>query len=223
MQIDVSELSGGGGLRGGLCHGLSALAVAWANVNVIVRLAIPTAAFVACVSENPVYLGDDRWRWSANGGIGANAWTAEFEASAIGESEVTWAMRISGTLANYDRLLWFDGASDLDANSGEWTYYDPASPDTPVEVIQCDWSLPLATGQDREVIFENVVEGAPAFGDQLRYGLSGSTASVSFVDADVGTTRIEWDTMTGAGTTTNANGDTCCWTERPGHDDTPCL
>lgn len=222
MQMDLSDISSGTRSPQGLCHATSVIAVTWVNLNVIARLAIPVAAFSACIEQTPVFVGDDTWRWTASGGAGANAWTAELEGTAVGGTEVAWAMYISGTAQGFDRLLWFAGTSDVAAQSGYWLYYDPASPDTPREIVRCDWSLPVATGTDRTVTFENVDTTSNDVGDRLEYELAGTAASVTFVDTQDGTTSIEWDTSTGAGTTTPANGTPCCWGPRPTFDDVAC-
>jgi hypothetical protein len=223
MQIDVSDLSSGTRSPQGICHAGSAFAVAWINLNVVVRLAVPVAAFNACIARTPAFVGNNTWLWTASGGFGPNAWTAELEGMVMGGTQVAWTMRISGTAAGYDHLLWFTGASDVAARSGTWTYYDPASPDTPAEVVQCDWSLPVATGEDRAVAFEVVDPGSADVGDRLEYELSGPAASVSHFDASAGTTAtIEWDTQTGVGTFTPDGGNPCCWGPRPTFDDTAC-
>ncbi|MBD3162310.1 MAG: hypothetical protein GF346_08250, partial [Candidatus Eisenbacteria bacterium] len=139
MQIDLQELKSDGIAPApeGLCHALTAVVVTWVNANVVVRLAIPVAAFQACITQSPVYLGDQTWRWTASGGSGANAWTAELTGEVINPTVVQWTMRVSGTQNGFDRFLWFDGTCDVDARDGVWHYYDHTSPESSVEIVRC--------------------------------------------------------------------------------------
>lgn len=223
MEMDLSDLASTNALRNaGLCHAVSAVVVAWANVNVVLRLAIPVAVFSATIAQTPVYLGGNTWRWTANGGALTNAWTSELTASRE-DDQIRWAMRISGTAAGLDRFLWFDGLSETTANTGEWHYYDPASPAQPRELVSCTWVLPQATGEDRVVTFENQDAQALQFGDALEYSLSGTVAGVNFFDAsENAATTIRWDTETGQGSLTNPADEACCWGPRPTFDDIPC-
>jgi hypothetical protein len=207
----------------GLCHALSAVAVSWVNLNVAVRLAVPIAAFGACLNAHPVYLGESTWRWTANGGAGSPAWTAELTAHDAGSGNVDWSMRISGTLLALDRFLWFDGQCDTAAQSGIWHYYDPANRPASEEAVRCTWSLPSSPSAPRSIVFENMTAGQPDSGDRLRYELADSIASIGFDDASPpGTTRIRWDLRDGAGMTVTASGDSCCWGDRPLFPDIVC-
>jgi hypothetical protein len=225
MQVDVEDLGEGGYALGpaGICHALTTLVVAWVNLNVEVRLLIPEAALVACLQQPPVYLGNSTWRWTANGGQGAGAWTAELTGTLASATQVEWVMRVTGTQLNLNRFLWFDGRCDLAAQAGDWVFYDPASPATPKAVIQCAWSLPAATEADRTLDFENVDTTAPEYHDLLHYALADSIALISFTDASAqSTTEARWDLRDGSGRAISAQGDTCCWGARPLFPDIAC-
>ena len=223
VQPDLSDLQQKSVGEWGLCHALSALAVGWVNLNVAVRLAVPIAAFGACLNTHPVYLGDLTWRWTANGGLGVHAWTAELTAHDAGSGRVDWAMRISGTQLALNRFLWFDGQCDTAAQAGVWHYYDPESLGTGAEVFRCTWSLPAAASETKSIVFENMTVGQAESGDRLRYELADSIASVRFDDASpVGTTQMRWGLRDGAGSTVTASGDTCCWGARPLFPDIGC-
>jgi hypothetical protein len=197
--------------------------VAWVNVNVQARLLIPEAVLIACLQQPSVYIGDSTWRWTATGGAGVDAWTAELSAKAVASTPIEWAMRVSGTARALDRFLWFYGECDVAANSGFWIYYDPESPDLAKETIECTWSFPAGSDEDRSLDFENVDAEADEYGDVLHYGLADSIATISFTDASAqGTTEVRWDLRDGAGRTVTAAGDTCCWGARPLFEDVDC-
>lgn len=207
----------------GLCHAASAIAVIWINANVALRLAIPTAAFAASVQEDPVFVGDQTWRWTATGQSQGTSWTAELSGTIVGPSTVDWAMRISGTPFELDRFLWFDGQANGSAQNGFWHYYDPRGEDPTDETVRIDWILPPVGTADQVVTFENRVEGTSEFGDQLRYVYSGSGFTVELDDVSAGgRVTIVWNESTGNGSLTNLEGDQCCWGPRPTFDDLAC-
>lgn len=216
MELNVADLDQGAALAStGLCHALSGLLVTWINANVVVRLAIPAATLDACVHQSPVYLGGDRWRWTATRGVGGSAWTAELTGLVRSEHHVDWEMRVTGTVLHLDRFLWFDGSSDAAARSGVWHYFDPGSSQAQTELVTCSWSLPLPGSEDRELQFENVESGSDGLGDILRYELADSIAEVAFLDSSVpATSRVHWDLRDGVGMAVSAAGDTCCWGSR---------
>jgi hypothetical protein len=224
MTMDLSDLAQGTPLGPeGLCHAVSALAVAWANVNVVARLAVPVAAIDACVHTTPVYLGTDTWRWTASGGSGTGAWTAELRGQKTGQNRITWTMDVSGTPQHLDRFSWFDGEADTQARSGVWHFYDPASPLSSRELVRSAWSLPEEPGASKLITFENTEPGSQGLGDRLGYALAETQASVSLLDASTQTTTtVEWNLLTGEGRAISAQADTCCWGARPLFQDLPC-
>jgi hypothetical protein len=224
MTMNLSDLAQGK-TRGpeGLCHAVSALAVTWVNVNVVVRLAVPMAALDACGQVASVYLGDDTWRWTASGGTGTGAWTAELTGRVTGQNEIAWSMLVSGTPQQLNRFLWFNGTSDTQAHIGTWRFYDTGSPQAPRELVRCDWSLPILPGAAREIAFEDTTPGGQGFGDRLVYTLLVTQGNVSFMDASAqSTVRVRWNMITGEGMGISARADTCCWGARPDFPDVPC-
>jgi len=226
MQMDLHDLGSGQSptSAAGGCHALSTLAVAWINLNVVLRLAVPMSAFAACLNSQPVYLGDDTWRWTATGGQGADAATGELEAHVVSQTQIDWSVRVSGTQESYDRFLWFAGSCDPSALSGVWHYYDPASRTTPREVIRCTWSQGSMPGAPRQIEFENAEQGAADLGDVLSYEVVEYTASIMLVDAsDADTAWVSWNTITGEGRTETPHAGTCCWGSRDlGYPDVTC-
>lgn len=225
MEVDVQDLEAPGAFAApqGICHAWTTVVVAWVNLNVQVRLAIPAAALGACGQQPSIYLGDQTWRWTASGGQGTGAWTAELTARVVSASRVDWAMRISGTPLGLDRFLWFEGYADVGADEGMWTYYDPRGAQPTNGVVECTWSLPSDAEADRTLEFENVDETGAEFGDLLQYELADSIATISYFDASAqATTEARWDLSDGSGGTTNAQGQTCCWGPRPLYPDVAC-
>ncbi len=207
----------------GLCHAVSAIVVAWVDTNVRLRLAIPVAVYASCVMTTPAYLGDDRWRWTAEGGQGADEATGELTAHVVSATRIDWEMRISGTIRGLDHFLWVGGTSDPAAGSGVWRYFDPLSLQAPKELVRCTWSQSALVGGDTEVAFLNVDVSSPNVGDQLRYRIIEYQASILFRNAaEAESTEVSWSLLTGEGRAISAPGDTCCWGARPSYPDLDC-
>ncbi|MEW6750676.1 MAG: hypothetical protein AB1505_06830 [Candidatus Latescibacterota bacterium] len=231
MSLDLADLASAklvadpGARPAQLCHAATVLVVSWVNLNVVARLAVPVAALQACLLRPAVYVGDNTWRWTANGGSGAQAWTAELTARVLAQGQVVWEMRVSGTAAGLDRFLWYEGQADGVARAGTWHYYDPAAAPESREVIRSVWSLPQGGG-DRTLVFENVETGGPAFGDRLTYQVADSIASLTYVDAQATgedrTASARWDLRDGSGRWLGAGGNTCCWGPRPAYAEADC-
>jgi len=225
MQVEIDDLGRQGiaGREKGLCHALTALTVAWINLNVEARLLVPQAALVACLQQPSVYLGSATWRWTASGGQGAGAWTAELTGRVATATMIAWEMRVSGTTLGLDRFLWFEGDANTEAEAGVWTFYEPGGSTPGQAILEATWVLPAATDEDRTLDFRNLLAGSPDYGDHLHYELADSVAAVSLLDAGTASTlRAQWDLRDGAGFAVNAEQDTCCWGARPTYPDIGC-
>jgi hypothetical protein len=222
MELEVNDLQTTGltARPAGLCHGLTSLAVAWINLNVVAHLAIPEAVLAACLQQPSTYLGNSRWQWTCTGGQGGGTWTAVLAAQVEGGvlnpvEEVSWEMQISGTTLALDDALWFDGNCDVDAREGVWIFYDPQSVGTPQAVIRSEWDLSAAAEEDRTLTFEAIDAGTAIYGDELAYALIDSIGSITYFDASASATfAARWDLRDGSGRAISAQGDTCCWGAR---------
>ncbi len=223
MTMDTSDLSSGL-VAGGICHGTSAAVAAWVGLNVVARLALPVATFDAAIAQNPTFIGDQTWRWTATGGTGVNAWTAELDAEVVSTTEIDWFMRVSGTNLDLDRFLWYRGTANHSARDGFWIYFDPLDTAEIDETVRAEWSFPEGSATTKVLSFENRLDGEVTYGDLLTYTVEGDEITLSFDDADpAGTTTIQWNVTTGEGQTMGAQGETCCWGPRTsGYEDIEC-
>lgn len=224
MQLDTSHLDAGiAPADAGLCHALSATVVAWINFNVRYRLLIPAAALAACATQEPAYLGEQTWRWTASGGTGADAWTAELTGRIVSATEIDWEMRISGTRLAFERLLWFSGQCDPSAQTGTWHYYDPSSRDSPKELLRSEWLVFSGPELVASLEFRVVDPALEGYGDWLRYDLAMPEAQMSLFDASQNDTSwVAWDLETGEGSAAGPEGEICCWGEGPVYADIEC-
>lgn len=115
----------------------SASSVVFWNSLIKTTFAVPVAAFKAALSENPTKIDDTTWEWNYT----YNGTTGQYAARLVGKVQATqikWEMYISKTGANsFSDFLWFEGTSNLDGDSGQWTLYQ--SPDYPDKAVIIDW------------------------------------------------------------------------------------
>ncbi|MEZ4650895.1 MAG: hypothetical protein R3E97_19340 [Candidatus Eisenbacteria bacterium] len=222
MQIDLSELNDSGSpATFGPCHSTSFLLVTIANGFVATALILPIATLGATVQNEPVYVGDQTWRWSASGGSGGGAWTADFEGHLASATVVEWTMIVNGTDLDLEDFVWYTGVSNLAASSGSWTFYDPWDLD---EVGETLYSTYVVQSEDvGNLTFENRNDDGDGFGDLLTYDANDDDLAVSFYDAsEDGTLSVAWSKSSGVGQLTTIQGETCCWGERPTYPDVQC-
>lgn len=142
-------------------------AILWKYI-VETTLAVPVLSFKACVSNQPEYLDNNTWQWSAN----ATVFGANYGARLTGQvtsSNIIWKMYITkdGT-GGYSDFLWFEGTSKLDGTEGQWKLYE--SPQNSVEILQIDWSV---TGNEIGMIqYTFTKAGNPFAGSYIEYGLT---------------------------------------------------
>lgn len=221
LEIDTTDLSGGAPLPSGPCHNATAFVAGVTNALVVLALATPVAALGVTVQNEPVYIGNQTWRWSGSGGSGQNAWSSRFDGRVANATTIEWTMQIDGTPLGLDDFVWYTGTSNYAAQNGSWTFYDPTHPNDDRELLRSTYAV--ESEDTASLVFENRIEGEEGFGDQLSYEADGDDLSMVFFDASANDFfTIEWDKGTGAGSTTNFEDEVCCWGPRPDYDDVQC-
>ena len=205
----------------GLCHGLAAVSVAWANTTVFFFTGLPTVVFLEALTHRPVWYPPDTWLWAYTMPSGSGWVTVELYATLTGATEIDWEMLISGTVLSYNRFQWVTGVSQTDATSGHWILYDHRTPAVETEALRIDWSR--RAQDDRDLVYLNILTSSEGYGDSLRYSIRGDSAEVRLDDVSEDTfTRVQWDVEVGSGKLTGANGDSCCWGPAPAYADIDC-
>ena len=186
------------------------------NTIVVAKLSIPVAVFTAAKSTTPVEQDDGSWLWSYSRNIGLETFTANLTGKREGD-EVIWSMKVSNTtsLRPLDNFEWYTGESSKDNGSGSWQFFNLDTPDQANPTYAIEWKVEGETKRERT--FTNKEEGSPYFGNVVRYAVEGEMASISFTEADKGTTtKIEWNLTTTAGSITAPSykkGEKSCWDE----------
>lgn len=173
------------------------------NAVVILASVVPTAFFIAALSQPPELQSDGKFHWiyaytTPNGvhtySVDLAGWIDVPNAEALWEVYVTSASH-SPTLNHF---LWYEGRSKIGNKEGWWMFHDDQLPDTLVDVLKIDWQVPDSTHQ--ELIFSNVWDTHEDYGDSLKYSVDNNNDYLIFYDASKSQTNtIFWDSQTGAG------------------------
>jgi hypothetical protein len=201
------------------------LTVATINLAVGAILAVPTATFVAALSQQPVLKSDGKFHWIFTVTDGGKSFQADL-AGWIDQqaSEARFEMYITTTGVNppLTNFLWYEGRAKLDNKTGYWEIYDALRPANPIKVLRIDWQAQDATHATLELTA--IEQGVPTYGDKVTYNTNGTGRSVVYKDAsENATVTIVWDAVTKAGSITAPNyngGNKACWDEQL--DDVAC-
>ncbi len=207
MQLDLSFFntpSNNSLAKTGLSkHNFMAAALRVLIIKTAVTLAaiVPTAIFVAALSQEPVLQEDGKFHWIYTLQNNSDVFIADLAGWVDMQStEVVWEMYVSSNTHSpeLDHFLWYEGRSRIGNREGWWLFYDDKSPDSRIEVLKVDWKIPEAN--QRELILSNVKQSSNDYGDTLSYSLDNYDNYLIFYDAsEVKTNTIYWDSQTGAG------------------------
>ncbi|MFQ6039408.1 MAG: hypothetical protein ACE5PV_01025 [Candidatus Poribacteria bacterium] len=193
------------------------------NVIVVAKLKVPVAVFTAAKSAVPVRQDDNSWLWSYSRTIGSETFTANLTGKREGD-QVVWSMKVSNTtsLKPLDNFEWYTGVTSRENGSGSWQFFNRDTPNQANPTYAIEWNV--ERGVKRERTFTNQEANSPHFGNVVRYAVEGDMASISFTEADKGsTTVIEWNLNTTAGSITSPSykkGEKACWDKDK--QDVPC-
>lgn len=186
------------------------------NTIVVAKLSIPVAVFTAAKSTTPVEQDDGSWLWSYSRNIGLETFTANLTGKSEGD-EVIWSMKVSNTTSfrPLDNFEWYTGVNSRDNGSGSWQFFNRDTPDQANPTYSIEWRVEGEAKRERT--FTNQEVGSPHLGNIVRYSVEGDMASISFTEANKGTTtKIEWNLKTTAGSITAPpykKGEKACWDE----------
>jgi hypothetical protein len=206
----------------GTCHFWASVVATWTSAAVFVFTGLPTAAFLAALTEYPVWVTPATWIWSYTVPWGgSSAALIELKATLSEFTYLDWEMHVSGTIQQYDRFQWVSGRSRTDAIEGHWLLYDYRFPDTPTQALRIDYARRAA--DDRDLSYHSVLAGSASVGDSLNFSVRG-TESVGFLHdvSDGSSVGVVWDSADGHGRFIGAGGDSCCWGPAPTYADITC-
>lgn len=208
MQIDLSTFGVGGGSLAKIAEPATqanfnnaAVRVALINTVVLVNMTIPTAIFVAAISNKPTLEEDAKFHWVYQVTIGLATYKADLAGWVDRQNaKVVWEMYATNPSLNpaLNNFLWYEGWSNIANNQGQWTFYDVQQPGAKVPAITIDWSY--KNEKDAELLFSNVWQSHDEQGDTLQYRVKNTDCSIQFYDKSEDLTSIIfWDAVTTAG------------------------
>jgi len=101
-------------------------------------LAIPVTAFKATISQEPFFDTEaGLWTWESSFAANSNDFSIRLTAGVVNDN-ANWTGYISSSSNNVEDFVWFDGQSNVNGNSGNWTLYE--SPQNPNAWISTEWS-----------------------------------------------------------------------------------
>ena len=195
------------------------------NSVVLVASIVPTAIFLAALSQTPELQADGKFHWIYTIHYGGNTYSADLAGSIDKpNSEVIWEMYVTCTSYNppLDRFLWYDGRAKIGNKEGWWMFHHDQHPDSRVDVLKIEWQVPDSTQQNLTIT--NVYTDDSNYGDNLKYQFQNNEGNLIFYDAsETQTSTIHWNTQLGSGYIQwfdYKNGVKNCWDEN--QDDVDC-
>jgi hypothetical protein len=164
----------------------SASTVSFWSTILVTTLAVPVAAFHSAVEHEPTRINDQAWQWQYN----VNGFTSNYTARLVGKLEsnhIKWEMYITKTgIESFDEFLWFEGTSEMDGKSGQWTLYHSA--ESQDKLLQIDW---LREGENVGQIKYTYIRQNDSqnnddnyYGSTLTYGLQDSELDI-YIDVHI--------------------------------------
>ena len=220
LETDVTHLgeSALAEAPSGTCHFWASVVVTWTSSAVFVFTGVPSAAFVAALTHEPVWVPPATWIWAYTVPWGTSTAMIELYATLSGATHLDWEMYVSGTIQQYDRFQWVTGRSRTDAVEGYWQLYDYRDPTTETPALRIEYARRAA--DDRDLSYHNILVASASYGDSLVCTAHAAENSGRLYDVSAGTSiRVVWDTLDGHGRFVGASGDSCCWGPAPAYAD----
>ncbi|MBN2665430.1 MAG: hypothetical protein JXR67_02880 [Bacteroidales bacterium] len=183
----------------------SGAAMLW-NVIIYTTLAVPVHAFQLAANEDPIYIGDNTWQWSASTTVMNVTYNARLTGQSTPSNNV-WKMYISKTgTGGYTDFLWFEGTSKTDGMSGQWKLYESQS--NPVEIAKIDWTA--EGGKATTVKYTFTKSGNTFAGSNIEYGTTQNTLNAYYSIYYYNNSAEEFFEMDVEWSTTGKNGRISC-------------
>ncbi|MBC8181893.1 hypothetical protein H8E88_12305 [candidate division KSB1 bacterium] len=195
------------------------------NAVVLTASIVPTAIFLAALSQPPELQADGKFHWIYSVQQGGHTYSADLAGSIdVPNSEVIWEMYITCTSYSppLDNFLWYEGRAKIGNKEGWWIFHHDQYHDSLVDVLKIDWQVPDSTHQNLKI--SNVYTTHNDFGDNLEYQIENESGFLIYYDASESQTNtIHWDGDTGTGYIQwfdYKDGVKSCWDEN--QDDSDC-
>lgn len=162
------------------------------------NLAVPVTAFQLAINQEPTFnFETGLWIWSYDVSLATGNYNVELTANVSGIT-VDWIGYISLS-ESFDRFIWFEGESNLAADSGSWILYE--GPESVSKWISVEWNRNIDNGTatsfftiEKEGTFQN---------SSITYSIDASATfdrSVIIVDTNNSNTiNTDWNSISSEG------------------------
>ena len=175
------------------------------NTILGVTLVVPVSSFKLAVNSTPTFLGENKWEWKYDFDVVGAIYKARLT-GLVGSSDVKWEMNISREGINaFSEVKWFEGSSNLDGKSGQWTLNHSSEFLEPM--MQIDWEAAgTGMGKIKYTYIREIKDGvADMFKTStIEYGLTTTNPLNAYYNVHQNTGKensfndvnIEWNTTT---------------------------
>ena len=102
-----------------------------------VTLSIPVFAYKAAIGYRASHLSGSKWEWSYDVNVSGTTYNVRLTGETAG-SQVKWEMYVASGSGGFSEFKWLDGTSNVNGNTGVWTFYESPASSTPL--LQIDWT-----------------------------------------------------------------------------------
>jgi hypothetical protein len=198
------------------------------NTVVLVASVVPSAIFLAALSQTPELKPDGKFHWIYTVQQGGKVYSADLAASVdMLNSEVIFEMYVTCPTYNppLSNFLWYKGRAKIGNLEGWWIFHHDQFPDSLIDVLRIDWQVPDSTHQNLKI--SNVHTTHADYGNYLEYQIESETGNLYFYDSSESqTSTIHWNSGTGTGYIQwfdYLDGVKSCWNENQDDIDCPPL
>jgi hypothetical protein len=189
----------------------SYVTVTFWSALVTVNMSVPVAAYLACLDQTPVYLGDNSWQWSVSWG---GTYAARLITQRISNEEFSAEMYISKS-GSYADFKWFEGTVRYDRTHAEWTLY--GSPEDNTAWLDIEWNMDWEKALSD--ITYTIVKNGQEYGSYITFGITDDADYDAFytISYSQKETFIKWNLATYDGRVKDevnfGDADWHCWDE----------
>ena len=169
------------------------LSVFFWNAASTAAIAVPAAAYVHALDQDPEYLGDQTWEWSFGFAAQGRSYEAVLTGSRISNEEFSMEMILSESGEPGSSVKWFDGVVRYDHTHALWNLYGEEG----IRVLEAEWEKDYETGVTG-LTYTYVEPGKEETGSQISYARDpelfyDASYTITLSDRE---TVIAWNTST---------------------------
>lgn len=163
------------------------------NAASTATIAVPAAAYVHALDQDPDYLGDHTWEWSFGFSLQGQSFEAVLTGSRISNEEFSMEMVLSPSGEPGQQVKWFDGVVRYDHTHALWNVYSQEG----IRLLEAEWDRDYETGVTG-LTYTYVEPGKEETGSHISYARDpelfyDASYTISLSDRE---TLIEWNSAT---------------------------